>query len=252
MPPITLLLLVCLTMLFGSFVAGFTALGGGAISFPVLTKLLGFSIVDARQFGVLIQSIGMTSASVFLLRRHGAALIDKNLLTYLTGAILGGITAFGWLEVNAATTKAIFSLFIITFALLNVARFSLRWQTQPAILFLAGLAGGALSHIIGTGADGVFFVICTVLFGAPVRETIWRSIIVMAATSLVLASANLTFSTISPLVMWSWAAAAPVVIFGASFGAFLTAHVKDIHLRAAFLALALLEAGSTVMQFVSS
>ncbi len=51
-------------MVFGSFVAGSTAAGGGAVSFPVFTKLLHIPADEARTFGLLIQSVGMTMASV--------------------------------------------------------------------------------------------------------------------------------------------------------------------------------------------
>jgi len=58
------------TMAFGSFVAGSTSQGGGAVAFTVMT--LGFNIdpKGARDFSMMIQYIGMTSATVAILWRR--------------------------------------------------------------------------------------------------------------------------------------------------------------------------------------
>ena len=54
-------------MVAGAFVAGFTPEGGGAVAFPVLNVFLHVDRVLARDFSMMIQSVGMTSASVFIL-----------------------------------------------------------------------------------------------------------------------------------------------------------------------------------------
>ena len=43
---------VALTMVFGSFIAGATSEGGGAIAFPVFTKVLHVSPTDAKVFSL--------------------------------------------------------------------------------------------------------------------------------------------------------------------------------------------------------
>ena len=58
---------VALTMIFGSLVGGGTSEGGGAIAFPVFTKLLHIAPSDARNFSFAIQSIGMGAASISIL-----------------------------------------------------------------------------------------------------------------------------------------------------------------------------------------
>ena len=55
---------VALTMMFGSMVAGATSLGGGAVAFPVFTKLLEIPFQDAKVFSLAIQSVGMGAASL--------------------------------------------------------------------------------------------------------------------------------------------------------------------------------------------
>ncbi len=57
------------TMVVGAFVAGATPEGGGAVAFPVLNIFLSVDRVLARDFSLMVQSIGMTSASLLILSR---------------------------------------------------------------------------------------------------------------------------------------------------------------------------------------
>ena len=56
-----------LTMLFGSFVAGSTPQGGGAVAFPVFTKVLAVPAPVARTFSLTIQATGMVMAAASIL-----------------------------------------------------------------------------------------------------------------------------------------------------------------------------------------
>ena len=58
---------IALTMVFGSLVGGGTSEGGGAIAFPIFTKLLHIGPYDARNFSLAIQSVGMGAASLSIL-----------------------------------------------------------------------------------------------------------------------------------------------------------------------------------------
>ena len=58
---------IALTMVFGSMVGGGTSEGGGAIAFPIFTKLLHIAPYDARNFSLAIQSVGMGSATLSIL-----------------------------------------------------------------------------------------------------------------------------------------------------------------------------------------
>jgi hypothetical protein len=55
------------TMVFGSFVAGSTPQGGGAVAFPVFTKVLEVPSDVARSFSLCIQAIGMGTATLSIL-----------------------------------------------------------------------------------------------------------------------------------------------------------------------------------------
>ncbi|XP_023344386.1 uncharacterized protein LOC111713685 isoform X2 [Eurytemora carolleeae] len=59
--------LMSITMVFGASVAGMTSEGGGAVAFPVMTLALAIAPEVARDFSLMIQSIGMTSASFTIL-----------------------------------------------------------------------------------------------------------------------------------------------------------------------------------------
>ena len=58
---------VSLTMVLGSLVGGGTSEGGGAVAFPVLTKVLAVPADQARLFSFAIQSVGMTAASITII-----------------------------------------------------------------------------------------------------------------------------------------------------------------------------------------
>jgi uncharacterized membrane protein YfcA len=53
-------------MVFGSFVAGSTPQGGGAVAFPVFTKVLEVPADVARTFSLSIQAVGMVVASIII------------------------------------------------------------------------------------------------------------------------------------------------------------------------------------------
>ena len=66
-------------MVLGAFVAGLTPEGGGAVAFPVLSVFFDIKREMARDFSLMIQSIGMTSASIWILSRKGRRLADYRL-----------------------------------------------------------------------------------------------------------------------------------------------------------------------------
>src|SRR3981081_178871 len=57
-------------MILGSMVAGSTPMGGGAVSFPFLVLWLHIPPDIARNFALVIQALGMTSAMVFIFCRR--------------------------------------------------------------------------------------------------------------------------------------------------------------------------------------
>ena len=75
-----------ITMVFGSLIAGATSVGGGAVAFPVMTLALGVTPPVARDFSLMIQTIGMVSASFTILYQQ--IKVDWQAIVWCT---LGGL-----------------------------------------------------------------------------------------------------------------------------------------------------------------
>ena len=58
---------IAAAMAAGSYVAGSTPMGGGAVGFPMLVLLFELPPGLGRNFALAIQSNGMTSATIFIL-----------------------------------------------------------------------------------------------------------------------------------------------------------------------------------------
>ena len=64
------------------------AMGGAAVAFPVFTKVFQIPSADARTFGLMIQSFGMTMASITILLRR-TPLMPRVLLWSCVGGAIG-------------------------------------------------------------------------------------------------------------------------------------------------------------------
>ena len=73
-------------MIFGSFIAGASSEGGGAIAYPVMTLFFNIDPNVARDFSFAIQSVGMSFASLWIFLSK--VKIDT---TYLRVAGIGGL-----------------------------------------------------------------------------------------------------------------------------------------------------------------
>ncbi|MGI9613211.1 MAG: TSUP family transporter [Acidimicrobiales bacterium] len=194
------------TMLVGSFLAGSSPEGGGAVAFPVFTKALGVPGPVARTFGLSIQAVGMTMASISILLAR-RPIHRRAAVVGATAAIVGfGIGAFGFGEsdlafwppsIGAAWVKATFSIVLATtsFLMIRHLRQAGRHHHDPAgvgwnhrydaALVVVAVLGGFLSSLTGTGANIVVFLFLVVLAGVGPRVALPTAIIVMTAVSIV-------------------------------------------------------------------
>lgn len=163
-------------MAFGSMVGGGTSEGGGAVAFPVFTKLLHISAYDARNFSLAIQSVGMGSASlsIFFLRIP----IERRALLYagipaIAGVIFGAIWIAPFIPQMIVRTSFTVLVACIGIALLLLNRESgdlrnskLPWfgSEERIILITAGFLGGIVSALVGTGENSVIFMVLVLLF----------------------------------------------------------------------------------------
>ncbi len=193
-----------LTMLFGSFVAGSTPQGGGAVAFPVLTKVMGSPPELARTMGLSIQTFGMGIATVAtLINRRAVSLrafgwtTGPAICSFVATAALGSRwdTPFAASRLDGTWTRIIFTVLIVSmgFAVARRARqplvvYALDVSTSMStrgVLIGAGLAGGALSALAGSGADLMMFLACSVILGLEPRRAVATSVMVMSSLSLI-------------------------------------------------------------------
>lgn len=193
------------TMLFGSFVAGSTPQGGGAVAFPVFTKGLGISSEVARTFSLAIQSIGMTAATVSILVRR-IPVSAPAILWALPPGIVGLFLGFGVLSDSSAPfwpsvlpgvyVKVGFTLLVVVMAFVvflgsRVPAREVRTRLVPLtgrqipFIVVAGFIGGLVSSQVGSGMDVLLYLAVVVILGLDSRVGVPSSVIVMASLSVI-------------------------------------------------------------------
>lgn len=250
---------VSLTMIFGSFVAGATCEGGGAVAFPVFTKVLQIPPGDAKLFSLAIQSVGMTAASVtiFAMRRR----IDVGALLRAGAGGAVGIALGLWLLaplVPPQVVRVLFTMLQVAFAisLIIVNRRGEQAARGEAadlgdaratwILVGVGLLGGVVSSLFGNGIDLLTFSVLVLLFRVDERIATPTTVVLMASNSLVGFAVGLAGSQYSPLVLSYWTAAIPVVVVGAPLGAIVCRRLARRTIVRALVALIAIELATTL------
>ena len=249
---------VAITMIFGSFVAGSTPLGGGAVAFPIMTKLFNISAHDSQLFSLAIQSAGMTSASILILIRN----INqpyKIMLAYLFGVLIGfmffhyGLSSV-IIESEIRTISSIcIALFVIVFTIQHWRppdQFNNICLSSPLIYILIiafGIMGGMISRGVGYGADLMIFTLLRLVLGFEFKQSIQASVIVMAITSLLGIVFQKYTHGIPDQVLQFWYAAAPIVIFGAPIGALFCSLINDNILFFFIIVLSIVEVITTII-----
>ncbi len=192
------------TMLFGSFVAGATPQGGGAVAFPVFTKGLGVPSEVARTFSLCIQSVGMLAASFAILVRRRP--ISQPAVLWSLPFGLAGFALGLWLFTDRTTpfwasvlpgayVKVFFTLLVVSMAVVvflgsRVPVREIRTSLDPlgrrqiGFLCLGAVAGGLASSQVGSGADVFMYLVVVVMLGLEPRIAVPSSVLVMAAISL--------------------------------------------------------------------
>lgn len=244
---------ITLTMIFGSFIAGATSEGGGAIAFPVFTKALHIASRDAKIFSLAIQSIGMSAASVTIL-----LLRIKIAWPVIIWASLGGIPGImissGSLapiipaELVRLSFTAMVSGFAVTLAVLNwngrnyndsLPVFTIN---EKAITLLAGFCGGIMSGLVGNGIDIICFSVMVLLFRISEKIATPTSVVLMAFNALVgFLLHALILQEFTAEIKHYWLAAVPVVVLGAPLGAYLCSRLNNQTIATVLIVLIVLE-----------
>jgi uncharacterized membrane protein YfcA len=231
---------IAAAMLAGSYVAGSTPMGGGTVGFPVLVLLFHQPATLGRDFSFAIQSIGMTSASIYILC-SGRPVAWPMLGAALLGSALGtplGILAFAP-HVTSSAIKVLFAVVWASFGILTLVR--LRdvagahgivpgYRRLDRLLGVAiGAFGGALvASVTGVGIDMLIYSVLVLVRRTDLKVAIPTSVVLMSFTSLVGLGTKLATGGLEPGVFEQWIAAAPVVALGAPLGAFVVDRIGRV------------------------
>ena len=253
---------IAITMVFGSFVAGGTALGGGAVAFPVMTKVLAIEPATAKVFSLAIQSFGMTAASHTIIF-SGIKYYRSVVLLALFGALPGvAISLFIADLLPRLVTKSLFSVFLLVFAITLLRAhwkgkqqldIDLSCKKKNALVVFVALLGGIVSGLIGSGADIAIFALLMLHFKADLKVATATSVIVMAVTSVFASGINLLYlNAITAPISQYVLAAIPVVVIGAPLGAYCCAKVPKSVLLSFLLMLIGLEVAFTLYEIIGN
>ncbi len=242
---------MALAMSLGSVVAGSTPMGGGTVGFPVLVLILHQSANIGRNFGLAVQSIGMTSAMIFILCRR--TVIQTRLLTWGIAGAVAGLLA-GTLIVSPLlpgdVVKLLFSSVWMSFGVLTLARNrefcslsrvpELDRKTDIAVALAVGVLGGMITSLIGVGVEMVTYTVLVLRYRCDLKAAVPTAVSMGAVTSLMGIGLHALLGDIGHEVFYNWLAAAPIVIFGAPLGAYLVSVIPRIRTLyfVAFLCLA--------------
>ncbi len=250
---------IAITMVFGSFVAGGTALGGGAVAFPVLTKLLSITPITAKLFSLGIQSFGMTAASITIFSRK-IPIFSQAAKHTLVGAIPGVMISLIWIadSLPQLMTKTVFSSLLLSFAFILMFLGHHRMKCDdndikeiwlfPAIGFL----GGVLSGVVGSGVDIILFATLTMLLKKDLKKATATSVVVMAVISVIASGFNFFINeTLTEEVINCIFAAMPIVIVGAPVGAFVCSKLPVSTVFYSLVILIFIESSLTLSELLS-
>jgi uncharacterized membrane protein YfcA len=228
---------IALAMALGSYAAGAAPMGGGTIGFPVLVLFFDMPASLCRDFSFAVQSIGMTSASIFILSRR-QPLASALLKGALPGSVIG--TPLGILFVAPYIpdlwTNVVFAVVWAGFGLLHFLRigeiaahkgmveFNEGWDVRVGIV-VGMLSGITVVSVTGVGIDMVAYAALVLICRADLKIAIPTSVVIMAFSSVYGIGIKWLLGDIQEGVFDNWLAAAPGVALGAPLGAFMVAYI---------------------------
>lgn len=218
-------------MVAGAFVAGFTPEGGGAVAFPVLNVFLNVDRILARDFSMMIQSVGMTSASIFILSHKDTVVKDyKPLLMFVPVCFAGFLIGMVLLQhIHVYLIQAFFLCLSATFVIAYyfsshrgaLTCLVLTSRRDRIYLVVVLIAGGMISSLFGTGGDIIVYTLLVTRFSMSAKIATRMSIVLQASISI-LGYGYRAFVDhgLSNYQIKTWLCAYPIVLFMAPFGAY--------------------------------
>lgn len=224
-------------MVLGAFVAGLTPEGGGAVAFPVLSVFLDIDRGMARDFSLMIQSVGMTSASIWILsRKQNRLAAYAPVLWFVPVAFVGFVFGMTLLQgIPVYIIQALFLSLIMTFAVAYVAskhrghrdRLAAPGVVDKLMLAAILFAGGVCASLFGTGADIVLYTLLVTRFRMDEKIATHQSIMVMAAISILGFGYRAFWDDgITDYQVRTWLCAYPVVLLMAPLGSYVLSKLR--------------------------
>lgn len=241
-----------LTMVFGSFIAGATSEGGGAVAFPVMTFLFKIAPPIARDFALMIQTVGMGAASILILSM-GIRVERHALLWASLGGALGIVVGLEFVRLPPSFAKMLFvsTWMAFAFALYWINRYRERevleeihafGRRHAGMLFTTGIVGGLVSSITGNGLDICTFAVLVLRLRICEKIATPTSVVLMAINAAVGFAYKEAFipGGMAPEAWRYWWVCVPVVVVGAPFGAwFISERSRHFVARLLYVAIGL-------------
>jgi uncharacterized membrane protein YfcA len=249
---------ITLTMVFGSFVGGATSEAGGAVAFPVFTKLLGIPPVHAKLFSLATQSIGMGSGflTILLLRIR----VEWRAVFWV---VLGSVPMLpvGFYLATFLPSSAVRILFTVvqcSFALAlwwhnrdpdrdrndGLLRFA---ALEKGILLIFGMIGGMVSGLLGSGLEIIVFSVLVLLFRMCEKAATPTVIVMMVLTSWSGFAMIFVAGQFVPPVTDYWLAAIPAVVVGGPLGVYVCSRMSRMLVVRTLIVLILAELVSSLI-----
>ena len=232
-----------LTMVAGSFIAGVSSEGGGAVAYPVMTLVFEIDPAVARNFSLAIQSVGMTAAALYIYARRIP--VETTYLWIVALGSVPGLVGGTYLVapyVPPAYAKMMFVSFFLSYGLalyvINHVRDQAAVDRLPALtlgqqaeLVGIGLIGGLLSAIFGNGVDICSFAFVTLKYRLSEKVATPTSVTLMAFNAVLgFALHALLIGDMQPEAYRFWWVSIPVVVFGAPLGAYVVSRVPRLYI----------------------
>ncbi|MGC1521678.1 MAG: sulfite exporter TauE/SafE family protein, partial [Steroidobacteraceae bacterium] len=195
-----------------------------------LNVFLHIDRVLARDFSIMIQSVGMSSASIFILSHKDTVLRDyKPLIAFIPVCFAGFLLGMKLLQqMHVYLIQAFFLCLSATFVIAYFfsdhrgafGRLAFKSKMDHAYLGLVLVLGGMLSSLFGTGADIVLYTLLVTHFAMTAKVSTRMSIVLQAAISILGYGYRAFFDHgLTDYQIRTWLCAYPVVLFMAPFGA---------------------------------
>ncbi|UYV11774.1 MAG: sulfite exporter TauE/SafE family protein [Phycisphaera sp.] len=220
---------IAVAMAAGSYVAGSTPMGGGTVGFPILVLLFDEPVSLGRNFSFLIQSVGMTSATIFILCGRLPLAVRPMLWSMAAAVVVVPVaSALVVPMLGDGFIKLVFAVIWAGFGIMTLVKLRQLLTPHPMIArsarfdavvgMIVGAVGGLAASATGVGIDMVLYCVLVLVYRADLRTAVASSVIVMAFTSVIGALNAASLGQIDPPVLAKWLAAAPIVLLGAPLG----------------------------------